>query len=189
MAIRDIMPFSSVLGGTFSARWAPMTAGELFETGEPIMIVGAVGTATEPVGATTSWPLTEFTSGVEAGIACFGPGGGNINPMTGVAFATGDDIAYWPINEGNLFITDNFFATGDTTTAAVPAQTDCGYHYKMNQAAAATAWGIEQTVGAPGVDVLANVVEVLDTNKTPIRLSGGTGVYLLFHITATLAGV
>jgi hypothetical protein len=167
-----------------------MAASEVFEGGEPIMVVGAAGTAVEPVGATTSWPLTEFTSGVEAGIACFGPGDGTkLNPATGVAFATGDDIAYWPINEGNLFITDNFFETGDTTTLATPAQTDVGYHYKMNQAVLNTAWGIEQTVGAPGVDVLANVVEVLDADKVPIRLSGQTGVSLVFHITATLAGV
>jgi hypothetical protein len=187
MAARDIMPWTSVMGGTYEARWGIMTAAEVFEIGEPVMVVAA-GSLTEPIGATTSWSLAEFTAtGTEGGIACFGPGAGNINPRTGVAFATGDDIAYWPINQGNVFITDNFFATGDTTTAVVPVQGDVGEDYIMNQAVANTAWGIEQTAGAEGTDVIASIIEVLDANYNPIRLTGQAGVYLLFTISLTEA--
>ena len=187
MAKMDIRPFTGPLGGTHTVRWGSMTAGEVFEMGEPVMVVNA-GTVSEPVGATTTWTIGEFTSAgesCEGGIACFGPGATNINPATGIAFATGDDVAFWPINEGNLFITDNFFATGDTTTAVVPAQTDVGEGYRMNQAAAATAWGIEQTAAVAGANVVANVTEVLDSMFRPIRLSGQAGVYLVFFITAT----
>ena len=191
MAARDIMPFISALGGTTTVRWGSMTASEVFEIGEPVMVVTA-GTVTEPVGATTSWPVTEFSSGgasVEGGIACFGPGAGNINPATGVAFAALDDVAYWPINEGNLFITRNLFDSGDTTTLAVPLQTDVGEGYQINQAAANTAWGIEKAAGVSGVDVVANVVDVLDAQKAPIRITGNAGVFVVFSITATMAGV
>lgn len=188
MAIFDIMPWTSVLGGTYEVRWGQMTAGELFETGEPVMVVAA-GTLTEPIGATTSWPLTEFdATGIEGGIAVFGPGDGtNINPKTGKAFATGDDIAYWPINQGNVFITKNFFATADTTTLVVPAQGDVGEAYYVNQAVAATAWGLEQTAALEGTNVQGNVIEVLDATKIPIRISGQAGVYLLFTLTLSRA--
>ena len=189
MAFRDIMPWTSVLGGTYEVRWGPMTNGELFQTGEPVMVVAA-GTITEPIGATTSWPLTEFdATGIEGGIAVFGPGdaGTNINPRTGVAFAQNDDIAYWPINQGNVFITKNFFATADTTTLVVPVQGDVGEAYYVNQAVAATAWGLEQTAALEGTNVQGNVTEVLDANYVPIRESGQAGVYLLFTLTLSRA--
>lgn len=163
-----------------------MTSGEVFEGGEPVMVVEA-GTLTEPVGATTAWPISELDAGVEAGIACFGPGSGNINPMTGVAFAALGDIAYWPINEGTVFITRNVFTGGDTTTLLAPARTHVGDYTKMNQASLNTAWGVEMADGTVGTEVLANIVEVLDTNKDPIRLTNLTGVYALFTITATKA--
>lgn len=180
MAARDIMPWRSVLGGTYRVKWAPMTASEVFETGEPVGVVAA-GTLTEPVGATTSVVVGDFENGL-GGIAVIGPGAGNINPATGDAFATGDDVAYWPFGDGNEFITDNAFATGDTTTAHVPVQADVGTHYKMNQAAAATAWGIEVTAALPGVDLVCLITEVLDVNKAPLRVSGGTGVYMVFEV-------
>ena len=187
MAIRDIWPWTSVLGGTYEARWGQMTANEVFEGGEPVMVVAA-GTLTEPIGNTTSWPLTEFdATGIEGGIAVFGPGGGNINPRTGVAFATGDDIAYWPINQGNVFITKNFFATADTTTLVVPVQGDVGEAYYVNQAVLNTAWGLEQTAALEGTNVQGNVMEVLDANYVPIRESGQAGVYLLFTLTLSRA--
>jgi len=187
MAARDIMPWTSVTGGTYEARWGQMTENEVFEIGEPVMVVAA-GTLTEPIGATTSWPLTEFdATGIEGGIAVFGPGAGNINPRTGVAFAALDDVAYWPINQGNVFITDNFFATGDTTTLVVPVQGDVGEAYQVNQAVANTAWGIEQTAAVEGTSVQANIMEVLDAGYHPIRLSGLAGVYLLFTLSLSRA--
>jgi len=186
MASRDIMPWISPLGGTYEVRWGSMTAGEVFEVGEPIGVVDA-GTLTEPAGATASVVVGDFDGGT-GGIAAYGPGAGNIDPATGAAMATGASVPFWPFGQGTQFITDNFFATGDTTTAVVPAQTDVGEHYKMNQAAAATAWGLEQTAALSGVDLVCRVTEVLDVNFAPIRITSAAGVYLVFEIDApTLA--
>jgi hypothetical protein len=191
MAARDFMPFKSPLGGTYEVRHAGMTASGTFDVGEPLVIVTA-GTLTEP--SATGWVLTDFSTtsaaSVEGGIACFGPGAGNINPETGVAYTTNDTIAYWPINQGILFITRiaaNFRATGASAAGATaaPLVTDIGESYEMSSNG--TNWAIERTGAAPGTDVQADIVDVLDVNKAPIRLSGGTGVYAVFEINATLA--
>jgi hypothetical protein len=185
MAARDIMPWFGRGGTSPSTRWGQMTASEVFEIGEPVAIVDA-GTLTEPPDDATQFIITDIDGGLEAGIACFGPGAGNINPVTGVAFATGDDIAYWPINDGTVFITQNFFAAGAGSDVA-PVQTDVGEPYQVAYNTTATiGWGVEQTAGVYGVDVVATILEVLDTNKDPIRITGNAGVYVLFTLNATI---
>jgi len=91
MAARDIMPWISPLGGTYEVRWGTMTASEVFEAGEPVMVVAA-GTLTEPPDDATQFVVTDITSdtaaGMTCGIAAYGPGAGNIDPATGAAFAT-----------------------------------------------------------------------------------------------------
>lgn len=185
MAARDIMPFKSAHGGTVTVRWGQMTASEVFEIGEPVNVVAA-GTLTEPPDDNTQWILTDGGGNVEAGIAAWGPGAGNINPETGVAYATADNIPYWPINEGTLFITQNFTVAGGATAVA-PALTDIGNPFQISYGAAASKWGIERTAGLEGIDYIATVIDVLDAEKTPIRNSGNTGVYAVFTITGTLA--
>lgn len=198
MAVRDIMPWKSPLGGTYEVRAGAMTTGSTFCTGEPINVVTA-GTLTEAPVDNTPWAIADFTTAgvqsMEGGIACFGPGpsvaGGdtNLNPHTGVAFAAGDAIAYWPINQGTLFITDNFFADG-TATVVVPAITDIGESYEIGASTTAgiLGWGIEQATATAGTEVQAGIVDVLDSRFTSLNYPGnnGTGVYLVFEINATV---
>lgn len=187
MAALDIMPWVSPLGGTYEVRWGPMSASATFDVGEPVnfLTAGTISEAATAAGWTIADFTTEGTASLEGGIACFGPGTGNINWKTGNEYATNDDIAYWPINQGNLFITSTLYATGDTSTLITPAQTDIGESYQISSDG--TTWGLEQTAGAAGTDVQAGVVEVLDSRYEPIRLAGGTGVHLVFRITATTA--
>ncbi len=195
MAARDIMPFKSAHGGTETVQWGQMTASEIFDIGEPGNIVDA-GTLTEPATNGVEWAAGVLDLGFVAGIAAAGPAGGSetndhaarIDPRTGVAFAALGHIPYWPINEGTLFITKNFHIAGGTT-AAVPALTDIGESYQITHSESGTpdrGWGIEQTNGDVGLDVQANVIDVLDAQKSPIRNSGNAGVFLVFTITATL---
>lgn len=188
MAARDIMPWQSPHGGTTTVRWATFTASEVFEIGEPINIVAA-GTATEPPDDVTQWILTDGGGNVEAGIAAWGPGAGNLNTMTGVAYATGDYIPYWPINEGTVFITKNFYAAG-AGSAVAPDLTDIGNNFQISHATFGTpdaGWGIERTAGLEGIDYVATILDVLDAQKSPIRVSGNAGVYVTFLINGTLA--
>jgi hypothetical protein len=177
------MPWISPRGGTYEVRWGSMTASEVFEIGEPVGVVDA-GTLTEPPDDATEWLLADQDAvGNIVGIAAFGPGGGNINPATGAAFASLDDVAFWPADQGTLFITDNMFAAA-AGSAVAPAQTDVGEIYQITYSTTAgiIGWGIERTAGVYGTDVCAVVHEVLDAQKAPLRISGGTGVYAIFEI-------
>lgn len=184
MAARDIMPFKSPLGGTFTVKTGRLSAAQTFEIGEPIGVVNA-GTIQEMPIDESPWQPGDADTGLQMGIACYGPGAANINPQTGTTYTTNDEVSYWPINEGIIFITDNFM---DTTmaTAVTPVQTDVGEAYQVSYSTAAPiGWGIEQTAATAGTDVEARIVDVLDINKAPISRSGGTGVYLLFELVCT----
>jgi hypothetical protein len=192
MAVRDIMPFKSVQGGTTQVKWGQMTASEVFDVGEPVMIVTA-GTLTEAEDNDDSWKYAEMGTGAECGIAAAGPGGGSqtndrdahLDPMTGKTYATLAMIPYWPINEGTHFITKNFWAAAGAGSAAVPDLANIGISYMITYATFGTpdaGWGIEETAAVSGTDVSAVVLDVLDSAKTPIRLSGNAGVYLVFEI-------
>lgn len=190
MAKFDIMPHISPLGGTYEVRWGTMTASEVFDTGEPVMVVDA-GTITEPTDNAAQWTVAQFTAtgttAFNGGIAATGPGASNIDPATGAEYATGADVAYWPLNQGTLFITSNFFAAG-AGSAVAPAQTDVGEIYQITYGTTdPIGWGVEQTAGVVGTDVVAKVAEVLDSLYRPIRLSGQTGVHVVFEIEATTA--
>jgi len=180
MAARDIMPWISPRGGTNEVRWGSMTASEVFEIGEPIGVVDA-GTLTEPPDDATQVIVGDFDEGLEGGIAAAGPGAGNIDPATGSAYAAGARIPYWPWGQGTLFITKNFYAAGGATNVA-PAQTDVGEPYQLVYGAGNSAWGLERTAALSGVDIVCVVVEVLDADKNPIRISSNAGVYVVFDI-------
>jgi len=181
MAARDILPVMDPNGGTPVPRWNQMTASEVFEIGEPVAVVNA-GTLTEPPDDATQFIVTDIDGGTEAGIACFGPGAGNINPVTGAAFAALDDIAYWPFGEGTIYKTSNVFAAGAGSDVA-PAQTDVGEPYQMSYNTTATiGWGFEQTAALSGIDVQCIVIEVLDADNEPIRISGAAGTQALFVV-------
>jgi hypothetical protein len=179
------MPWISPLGGTYEVRWNQMTSGELFEVGEPVAIIAA-GTLTEPPDNAGEIILGDHcATGELGGIACFGPGAGNIDPRTGAAFAALGMIAYWPWNQGTLFITENFFAAGAAADVAM-LLTDIGVVYQVTYNTTATiGWGVEQTAGVPGTDLCARVQDVLDADKVPIRISGGTGAYMIFDLTTS----
>jgi len=179
------MPWISPLGGTYEVRWGSMTSGELFEVGEPVAIVDA-GTLTEPPDDGTEVIVTDIDSAGLGGIAAYGPGAGNIDPATGAAMAALARIPYWPWGQGTLFITANFWPTGGDNAAPVAKlQTDVGEAYQLTyDNTTANAWGLEQTAGVRGTDLVCLVQEVLDANFAPIRISGGTGAYLVFEIEA-----
>ena len=184
MAARDIMPWISPLGGTYEVRWGSMTSGEVFEVGEPVAVVDA-GTLTEPTDNAGQFTVAQFDTAGSClgGIAAYGPGAGNIDPATGAAMAALADVPYWPFGQGTQFITKNFMLADAATGLAVPVQTDVGEAYQMSYGTAAPiGWGLEKTVAVVGVDVMCVVLEVLDADKNPIRISGGTGVYVVFEV-------
>jgi hypothetical protein len=164
-----------------------LTATEDFDTGEPVFVVDA-GTLTEPGQDNAEVEVGDSDTAGEGGICATGPGAGttNINPQTGSTYATGDACSYWPFGEGVIFITDNLFAAA-AGSLVDPAQTDVGEAYQMvysttvgNRGGAG--WGLERTTADEGTDLRCFVVEVLDAEKRPIRISGATGEFVLFEV-------
>lgn len=187
MPPRDIMPWKSPLGGTYEVRYGEMTTGMLFDVGE-IIGIDDNGLVIELPQDTTEILLADVDSGHQGGVACFGPGaaGTRINPMTGVAFAAGDMIAYWPWDQGTLFITDNFRSDAGAANV-VPALTDVGEAYELSYATAAIAnigWGVDQTNPATVTEVSCDIDSVLDSFFVPTYhpLWNGTGVWLVFEM-------
>ena len=193
MPAGDIMPYISPLGGSYEVRYGPMDASQAWLLGHPVGVADT-GEVLQAPNDQSEFVLADIdTVGNICGIACYSVGtddgdgtttAGAINPKTGVAFATGDEVAFWPADQGTLFITSNFHDDA-TTSAVTPAQTDVGEIYQISSsvtAAAGLGWGLEQVAGTVGTDVVAVVYDVLDINKAPIRISGGTGVYLVFEM-------
>ena len=194
MPIDDIRPFVSPLGGTFEVRYGSLEgATQAWLRGHPVGIDNN-GVVVEAPNDQTEYVLGDMdTVGNICGIACWSVGtddgdgtttAGNINSKTGIAYAAGDEVAFYPADQGNLFITGNFHDNA-TTAAVVPLQTDVGEIYQISSsitAAAGYGWGLEQVAGVVGTDVVGVVNDVLDAQYSPIRLTGQAGVYLVFEM-------
>jgi hypothetical protein len=193
MAVNDFVVYRSAHGGHETVRWGPMNASEVFDRGEVVFADPASGEITEAQGDGTEITLAE---GMSHGVAIFGPAGGSetndrdaqINPDTGVEFTTGDRIAFIPFNEGVLFATDNFLATGAeaTGTLAVPAASDIGNAYEIVYSDGGTpdrGWCVEQTAATTGTDWQAVIVDVLDADGVSlIEPNAGTGTTVVFDV-------
>lgn len=185
-ATRSIMPFSSPRGGTYEIRYGPMNASEVFEVGD-LVFINDEGEVEEFTDGTVEATNSEIDSALTMGVAAFGPGASNKNPKTGTTYATGDSIGYWPANQGTIFITKNTYASAGASLD-VAVVTDIGESFQIvyatyNTNGVDTGWGVDiDTAGAQGTDVQALILDVLDSKKVPIRISGNAGIYVTFEI-------
>lgn len=204
MGLWDIRPFSSARGGTTTVRCGPMTAGQGFLPGEPIMLADA-GTLSTCVKDGTEILLADSDGGV-FGLAINGPGAaasaelvaadgwGRLwnHPDSGDSYAATTDYGalgspkIWYIPFGlpdQLFITDNIVVAGGAAAGAALTGADRGESFQITYVSATTpdlGWGLERTAGVPGTDVVARVVDVLDARMRPVTIAG-TGVWAVFQ--------
>jgi len=138
------------------------------------------GTLSECTQDDTQLIIADFDSGLIAGVAAMD---GDTTRTDGHARSTGDLISYYPVNDGTLFITQNFVAAGDPDTAVIPAGTDVGESYQVVGVNGDGSWAIEQTAGVEGVDLQAIVHNVLNARMEPIGATDTTtGVYVVFEM-------
>jgi len=161
MAARDIMPWTSPFGGHPRMQWFRMNAGEVFFEGEPVS-VNQDGELTESLAA---GPVDSDLLGIAAG----GPGATNINPATGITYATGDLIPVFMPDIGNYFITRNWTA-GTAFNDVAPAVADIGDQVGLVNIGGL--WGIDQ--GQDQNEGLCTVIDILDENKNSIQQTGAT---------------
>lgn len=184
----DIMPAKDTQGAANMLQRGTMTSGEVFAVGDIIAKVDA-GTITEPHDDGAQVVTADADSGQLFGVAA-SPGvdpstGTSLpNPRTGVAYAAGDEILYWPAGRGILFKTKNFITAGGTTGTGIPPGTIVGESLQVTYGTAATiGWGVENTAGVDGTDLLAIVHSVLDARGRPIAASDTTtGVWVIFEL-------
>ena len=195
MGIRDIRPFSSILGGSLSIRTAPMNASETFLPGELIFINTDGEAQAAPIdGTQILLAETGIGTAIEFGVAVNGPGAVSsaarpffqqIHPDTGNFYATGDRIWYYPAGEGNLFVAPFLVAGGAGGRSVAAAGANNGTILEITYEAASTpdaGFGVELTAGVAGTDLLARVHSVLDSNFRPISATATNGAFAVFEI-------
>lgn len=195
MGFLDIMPYQSTHGGGLIVQHGEVTAGQVFVQGELIATVAA-GTLTGfPQDGTEAILADVGTTALQVGVACWGPGQAPsaeltrtramIDPTTGLAFATGARIGYWPADVPGMLFKAQVLATGGAA-AGVGLQTHKGELFQLTYCNATTpdlGWGVELTAGVVGTDVLAKVVEVLAADGRP---SATAGTHFVFELRTAL---
>lgn len=97
---------------------------------------------------------------------------------------TGSRRAFFPATDDLLMRTRNHWATGGTTRE-IPAGTARGLlrEITFNSAAGFGVWGIENTAGVIGTDVVAEIMDVMDENYVSIATTDTTtGVWVVFRV-------
>ena len=196
MGFLDILPARSILGGGLMVQHGALTAAQTFVQGEPVVTVAA-GTISGVHANGAQFVLADIGStGNQCGIACWGPGQAAtaeltrtrvmINPITGLAFATGDLIGYWPADVPGMLFKGQVLAAGGAAGAGIGLTTHKGELFQITYDASTTpdlGWGVELTAGVVGTDVLAKVVEVLAADGRP---SATAGTHFIFELRTAL---
>lgn len=164
--------------------YLPPGASQDFNIGDPIQV-----TSNTMVVATDD--TTELQAGECNGFACEPAAGiiaGSRDTTSAKAIANGfgsaavGHLTYVPFNTPGLqFKTKNFYATGAPGTLVAPDTGNIGVVYQIVTGTnGGTDWGLEETAAASN-DLGAFVDDVLDANEVSITISGGTGVWVVFH--------
>jgi len=188
---RGIMPFITGSGGP-RVRYGRLNASEAFREGALVAINDEGEVEEFPIDgspAIISDVCATATSGVLGGISAMDGDTTRTDGFARVADGTFKSalVSYYPWNDATLFITKNFWATGDPTTDVIPPGTMVGDIYLITARAADDLWGVEQTVGVPGTNPCAVVHQVLNSRMEPIGATDTTtGVWIVFEIQAGL---
>ena len=198
MGFLDVQPVRSLTGGHLVVNHLPLAAAEVFVQGEPILCDAAGAAARAPQDG-TEFLIADFPAGTVGtkrnlgGIAAVGPGQAAtaeltrtrvmIDPTTGLAFAAGALIPYFPFDKGNVFKAQVLIAGG--ASAGVGLATHRGEMFQLTYCNATTpdlGWGVELTAAVAGTDVLCHVIEVLAADGRP---SAAAGTHFLFEVITT----
>jgi hypothetical protein len=180
MSAFDFMPWTGE--DTSKRRWAPLNASESFRSGE-LVGVNSDGELAELPADGTKAVLADIDTNRMCGVALMD---GDTARTDGHAAATGDRITFAPADQGTLFITSSI--TDGSGTAVVPTGTMRGLAVTMEHNNSRWAL-IPGTAATFGTDIVALIVDVLNSQRTPISATDTTtGVYALFEIVTATRG-
>lgn len=201
MGLADtISVHSSVLGGALEVRRALMTAGQTFNRGAIVQVLGTGAVTVLPEDGTEIL-VADITDqeGSCVGLALNGPGAATsvefpsnfakTDPDTGNAYAATTWINYVPINMGVLFRTSVILATGGAAAEAAASITgaDRGAAFFITYCSGTTpdlGWGVERTAATAGMltEVYAKIVDVLDARGRSVPTLASVGTQYTFEI-------
>jgi hypothetical protein len=180
MAAFDFMPWKGVPENCLL--WAPLNASESFREGELVGINSDGELAEFPADGTPAL-LADIDTNRTCGVALMN---GDTTRTDGHAAATGNRVTFAPADAGIIFITNNI--TDGSGTAVVPTGTMRGLAVTVEHNNGA--WALIPGAAATfGTHVAALIVDVLDSQKTPITATDTTtGVYALFQLVTATRG-
>lgn len=183
MAKFDIMPYRGTNQGNVlpSPEWGRLAAGETFTVGEPVAVnaggyvtesatnaavvdfIGIAATTGDTVGATDAvglyrTPIGQFTPGVSPNL-----------PITG------SPVAFWRAKSSTKWVTANF-STGGVGVLVTPTAAEIGdaVGLRLNGGV----WFLDNNAGTTKI---GRITDVIDANGISVRLSGATGVKIVFE--------
>jgi hypothetical protein len=170
MAAGDIWPARDPYGGNCKVSRLPVNTTATFLRGEPVAIEAA-GTLIESASQPDPTAEPSACAGIalaSAADVAFHRSGSSATPYPTTMLAPVAEFSY-----STEFITRNLFNGSDVLIA--PALANIGDKGGLRRAPAGDVWGFD--IGAAA---FFEIKDVLDALKRPVRLSGGTGVYVVF---------
>lgn len=179
------MPFAGPHGPHAGVKWYPLTAGAVFQEGEPCLLLdaGTVDDVATPV--TSNDDIVGFAAGTgdttdATGLGSFRVNGfGQFTPGTGAA-ATNDWIPVYAADNTSEYITANFTEAGAAFGDVAPAQAHLNRDVGLIEIG--DDWGINVAGAAP--TFVARITRVLDADGVDVTLSGAAGVFVVFALLA-----
>ena len=183
----DLMPAVAEHGGNNIQLRGVMNAAETFTTGDLVFINDGGSVQQFPADGTEAL-LADMDSGRICGVAA-NPGVDNatniafVDPRTGLAYATGAEILFWPADHNTIFKTRRVISAAGTSVVPTGAMVGESFQITFDNTAGRLFWAIETTAGVPGTDVRAVLHAVLDSRGRRISATDTTtGVTVLFEI-------
>ncbi len=168
----------------------PLNASETFDAGEFVQLAtdGQVAEAADEattdaiIGVSAAGGDTTATASSATGIGIFKYSTiGDFVPGSNAA-AENDYVPVYLFVPQTKFATRNFATDGAGTDAAPTVANAMGE--QVEATVVAGVHGVD-TNSATADNAFALITDVLDANMTPIQLSGGTGVWVVFRATAS----
>lgn len=173
----------------------PLAASQVFAQGDPVYVDPASGTMNVCASDGTEILIDECT-----GFAASAASGEESNHRANLSYgggpggaATSTARGYYEAASGTglLLKTKNFYATGAAGTQAAKTGALRGLLYQIsadNVVDEDAEWGVEQTAGVQGTDLVAEVVDVLNDDMSQVlpgtTLTAGDG-WIVFRIVGT----
>ena len=173
MAARDILPFSSALGGHSHVLSVLMDATANFDHGDVVV----VSTNGDVVEAADEQSFAAVTGGIAAVASQSVANTRSSDGLLATAAANGEQIQFYGFDDLTEFVTQNL-ETADTAGPFGEAPTAAMVGDVGSLRVGSGVWGLCTNASSSNLEFI--ITRVLDSQFEDVTKSGGTGVYVVF---------